>query len=81
MDSTNCKEVLNALSEGAAWYVVATISANVGINMTVTNVICIDLPGSVEELTQWAGRASQDGSGGMLVVYASRDLEVVCHNP
>ena len=69
--------MLAALHTGSIQYIVATISTNVGIDMTVTNVICVDLPNLVEELTQWAGQASQDGSGGMLVVYANEDLQVV----
>ena len=35
--------------------IIATILANVGIDMAITNVICIDLPYSVEDMAQWAG--------------------------
>jgi hypothetical protein len=77
MDDSDHREVLAGLCARSIRYIVATVSASVGIDMTVTNVICIDLPNSVEELTQWAGRASRDGSGGMLVVYANEDLQVI----
>ena len=69
--------MLAALHTGSIRYIIATISANVRIDMTVTNVICVNLPNLVEELTQWARQASRDGSGGMLVVYANEDLQVV----
>ena len=45
--------------------------------MMVMNIICVDIPHSFEEMIQWAGHASHDGSGGMLVIYASRDLKRV----
>ena len=45
--------------------------------MMVTNVACVDIPHSFEEMIQWAGHASRDGSGGMLVIYVSRDLKRV----
>ena len=44
-----------SLDEGTARFIVATVCANVGIDMTVTNVVCVNLLGSFEELTQWAG--------------------------
>ena len=75
IDDGDRRAVLTALECGSVRYIVATICANVGIDMTVTNVVCVDIPDSFEEMIQWAGRASRDGSGGMLVVYASKDLK------
>ena len=66
---------LAALEEGSVHYIIATTCANVGIDMTVTIVVCVDIPCSFEEMIQWAGQASCDGSGGMLVVYGSKDLK------
>jgi len=45
--------------------------------MMVTNIVCVDIPHSFEEMIQWAGHASHDGSRGMLVIYASRYLKRV----
>src|SRR5260370_39686693 len=77
IDNGDRSAALMSLDEGMAQFIVATVSANVGIDMTVTNVVCIDLPDSFEELTQWAGRVRHDGSGGKLIVYGTMDLKVV----
>src|SRR5258708_38424919 len=77
MDSIDWRETLGALASRSAPWIVATILANVGIDIAVTNVICIDMPDSVEDMVQWAGRASRDGSGGLLVVYASEEMEYI----
>src|SRR5258708_10428325 len=77
MDSIDQRETLGALASRSAPWIVATILANVGIDIAVTNVICIDMPDSVEDMVQWAGRASRDGSGGLLVVYASEEMEYI----
>ena len=47
------RAVLTALECGSVRYIVATICANVGIDMTVTNVVCVDVPDSFEEMIQW----------------------------
>ncbi|KAF8315741.1 uncharacterized protein EI90DRAFT_3134989 [Cantharellus anzutake] len=64
------------LMAGTIHYIVATICANVGLNLPVQHVVCVDLPKSFEEMTQWAGRVSWDGSGGMFVVYGPDDLKI-----
>src|SRR5260370_4140657 len=45
--------------------------------MTVMTVMCVNIPHSFEEMVQWGGQASCDGSGRMLVVYGSKDLKRV----
>ncbi len=56
MDDINQRATLAALeSRSAPYIIIATILANVGIDMAITNVICIDLPYSVEDMAQWAG--------------------------
>ena len=77
IDDGDRRAILAALEGGSVCYVVTTTCANIGIDMTVTTVICVDIPCSFEEMVQWGGRASRDGSGGMLVVYASKDLKRV----
>ncbi len=77
MDSIDQRETLGALASRSAPWIVATILANVGIDIAVTNVICVDMPDSVEDMVQWVGRASCDGSGGLLVVYASEEMEYI----
>ena len=47
--------VLAALEGGSVHYVVATTCVNVGINMRVTMVVCVDIPHLFEEMIQWAG--------------------------
>src|SRR5260221_10789127 len=75
IDNGDWRAILAGLEGGLVCYVVATICVNVGINMTVVNVVCVDVPCSFEEMIQWGGHVSCDGSGGMLVVYASKDLQ------
>ena len=75
IDDGDRRAILAGLESGLVRYVVATICANVGIDMTMANVMCVDVPHSFEEMIQWGGCASCDGSGGMLVVYASKDLQ------
>ena len=55
MDDINQRATLAALESRSAPYIIATILANVGIDMAITNVICIDLPYLVEDMAQWAG--------------------------
>src|SRR5258708_14487807 len=73
-DEGDRRAILAGLESGSVRYMVATICVNVRIDMTMANVVCVDVPRSFEEMIQWGGRASRDGSGGMLVVYASKDL-------
>ena len=77
MDSIDWQETLGVLASRSAPWIVATILVNVGIDIAVTNVICIDMPDSVEDMVQWVGCASHDGSGGLLVVYASEEMEYI----
>src|SRR5260221_13900436 len=77
MDSIDWRENLGALASRSAPWIVATILANVGIDIAVTNVICVDMPDLVEDMVQWAGHASCDGSGGLLFVYASEEMEYI----
>ena len=77
IEDADQRAVLAALEGGSVHYVVTTTCANVGIDMRVTMVVCIDIPHSFEEMIQWAGQASHDGSGGMLVIYGSKDLKRV----
>ena len=77
IDHSDQRAILTALENGSVCYIVATICVNVGINMMVTNIVCVDIPHSFEEMIQWAGHASHDGSRGMLVIYVSRDLKRV----
>ena len=75
IDDGDQRAILAGLEGGSVCYVVATICANVSIDMTMVNVVCVNVPHSFEEMIQWGGRVSCDGSGGMLVVYASKDLQ------
>jgi len=81
MDSIDWQETLEVLASRSAPWIVATILANVGIDIAVTNVICIDMPDSVEDMVQWAGHASCDGSGGLLVVYTSEVFPFLAQTP
>ena len=52
------RAVLTTLECGLVRYIVATICANVGIDMTVTNVVCVDIPdsyGQVERAVMGVG--------------------------
>jgi len=61
---------LENLVLGHTWYIVATLTANVGLDIVVDVIIVMDLPKSFETLMQWAGRASQSGAGGTFIAYA-----------
>ena len=62
--------ILENLVLGRTWYIVATLAANVGLDIVVDIVIVMDLPKSFETLMQWAGRASRSGAGGTFIAYA-----------
>ena len=47
-----------------------------GLNLPVKHVVCVDLPKSFEEVTQWAGWVSCDGSGGIFIIYGPEDLHI-----
>ena len=55
IDDGDRRAILAVLEGGSVRYVVATTCANVGIDMTVTTVICVDIPRSFEEMVQWGG--------------------------
>ena len=55
IDDGDQRAVLAALESGTVCYVIATICVNVRIDMTVTNVVCVDIPCSFEEMIQWGG--------------------------
>ena len=77
LDSIDQLHALGALASGSALWIVATVLANVGIDVGVMNVVCIDLPDSIEDMVQWAGCVGHDGSGRLLVVYASEEMEYI----
>ena len=64
IDDGNRRATLAALEEGSVRYIIATTCANIGIDMTVTIMVCVDILPSFEEMIQWAGQASHDGSRG-----------------
>ena len=55
LDSIDQLHALGALASGSALWIVATVLANVGSDVGVMNVVCIDLPDSIEDMVQWAG--------------------------
>ena len=75
---SDCTATWEGMISGQIQYVIATICANVGLNLPVKHVVCVDIPKSFEEMTQWAGQASRDGSGGIFIVYGPKDL---CRTP
>ena len=77
LDSIDWLHALGASASRSAPWIVATVLANVGIDIGVTNVVCIDMPDSIEDMVQWAGRAGRDSSGRLLVVYASEEMEYI----
>ena len=77
IDDGDQRAILAALEEGSVHYIGATTCANVGIDMTVTTIMCVNVPHLFEEMVQWGGQVSHDGSVGMLVVYGSKDLKRV----
>ncbi len=47
------RAILAGLESGSVHYMVATICANVRIDMTMVNVVCVNVPHSFEEMIQW----------------------------
>src|SRR5260221_8310664 len=69
-------QTLTELEQGLVRIVVATTAGNVGLDMAVKDIIILDLPADFESMTQWNGRASWDGSGGHIIIYAPDDIRI-----
>src|SRR5260370_37815384 len=69
-------QTLTDLESGLVWIVIATTAGQVGLDMTVCNVIILDLPSDFEAITQWNGHASWDGQGGCAGIYAANAIHI-----
>ncbi|KAF8331031.1 uncharacterized protein EI90DRAFT_3123708 [Cantharellus anzutake] len=69
-------QTLLELEQGLVQIVVTTTVGNVGLDMSVKDVIILDLPADFESMTQWNGQASRDGSGGHVIIYAPDEIQI-----